>query len=158
MGRFMRKGVTKVYFIPTIAGIAAMTVAESGAGTELGPQLAEVSGFSFTNNPISTPDMDNQFVAQVTGEDTAEQSSLTLYEDSAGADTIQTALAKGTAGFVVFYYAGIAGATPAVLDEYEAWPVTVSSAPRMYSAGNETAQYRVDFAITAVPSEGAIVA
>lgn len=154
MGRFMRKGVTKVWFVPAITDLTAMTTAEQTAGTELTPQLAEVNGFSFTNNPISTPDMDNQFVSQVTGEDTADQSSMTFYEDDGGADAIQTLLAKGTTGFIVFFYAGTAGASPASGDDYEAWPVTVSAAPRMYSAGNEAAQYRVDFAITAVPDEG----
>lgn len=157
MARFMRKGTTKVYFVPTITSVSAATVAEVTAGTELGPELADVSGFAFTNNPISTPDMDNQFVSQITGEDTADQSSLTFYDDDTSS-TIKAALAKGTAGYVLFYYAGLAGATPAANDEYEAWPVTVSAAPRLFSAGNEAAQFRVDFAITAVPVEGTTAA
>jgi len=157
MARFMRKGVTKVYFVPTISSVTAATVAEVTAGTELGSELADVSGFAFTNNPISTPDMDNQFVSQITGEDTADQSSLTFYEDDTST-TIKDALAKGTAGYVLFYYAGLAGASPAAADEYEAFPVTVSAAPRLYSAGNEAAQFRVDFAITAVPQEGTTAA
>ena len=157
MARFMRKGVTKVYFVPTISSVTAATVAEVTAGTELGTELADVSGFAFTNNPISTPDMDNQFVSQITGEDTADQSSLTFYEDDT-TNTIKTALAKGTAGYVLFYYAGLAGSSVAASDTYEAFPVTVSSAPRLYSAGNEAAQFRVDFAITAVPQEGTTAA
>ena len=130
-----------------------MTTAEQTAGTELGPELADVGGFSFTNNPITTPDMDNVFVAQISGEDSADQSALTFYE-ALVADAIQLALVKGTTGFVVFFFGGIAGASPASGDDYEAWPSTVSAAPRLYVAGNEAAQYRVDFAVTDVPEEG----
>lgn len=163
MARFMRKGVVKVFFVPTVANLTTgITLTEIGAGVELGPELAEVNGFAYTNSPISTPDMDNQFVSQITGEDTADQSSMTFYDgddpDTPDAqNTIKAALPKGTAGFIVFFYAGIAGAAPAVDDYYEAFPVTVSSAPRMYDAGNVAAQFRVDMAITAVPEEGQIV-
>lgn len=153
MARFMRKGTVKVWFVPTIVDITAMTTAEQTAGTELGQELAEVNGFSFTNNPITTPDMDSQFVSQITGEDTADQSSMTFYEQD-GVDTIKAALVKGTPGFIVFFYQGTAGAAPAAGDKYEAFPVTVSSAPRVYSAGNEAAQFRVDYAVTAEPDEG----
>lgn len=154
MARFMRKGTVKVWFVPTIAALATMTTAEQVAGTELGSAgLAEVAGFGFTNNPISTPDMDNTFVSQIPGEDTAEQSSLTFYQDDTAA-TIEAALSKGTTGFIVFYYNGLAGGSPASGDKYEVFPITSSAVVRLYSAGNEAAQFRVDAAITAVPVEG----
>lgn len=154
MARFMRKGIVKVWFVPTVASLPAMTTAEQGAGQELGDEgLTEVAGFGFTNNPISTPDMDNTFVSQIPGEDTAEQSSLTFYQDDT-TSTIETALAKGTTGYIVFYYNGIAGGAPAAADKYEIFPVTSSAVVRLYSAGNEAAQFRVDCAITAVPVEG----
>lgn len=156
--RFMRKGVTKVYFVPTIASKAAPTVAEITAGENLTPQIAEMTGFTFTNNPISTPDMDNAYVSQVPGEDTSEASSMTFYELKGGTDDIHDALLKGTVGYIVIFYGGIAGASPAASDKAEVWPVVVSSNARRYTAGNEAAQYGVGFAVTSPPTAATVAA
>lgn len=149
--RFMRKGITKIYFIPTITVLSAPTTAQVTAGTNLTPQVAEVAGFTFTNNPISTPDMDNAYVSQIAGEDTGEASSITFYELRAATDTIHDAQTKGLNGYIGIYYGGIAGGTPAAADKLEVWPVSISSNARIYSAGNEAAQYRVAYAITGAP-------
>lgn len=149
--RFMRKGTAKVYFVTTVAAFPAITAAEVGAGINVTPQIAELNGFSFSNNPISTPDMDSRFVTQVTGEDTAEQSSVVCYELKGGTDTINAGLPKDATGYICIFYAGLAGASPAAADKCEAFPVTISSNVRRYTAGNEAAQYQVNFAITAVP-------
>jgi hypothetical protein len=149
MARFMRKGTTRLYMVPTIASAALIpTAAEVNAGTRLDTQVAELSGFTFANNPISTPDMSTSFVSQVPGEDATEDSSMTFYEDKVS-NPIRTALAKGTNGYVVIFPAGIAGATPAAGDKCDVWPVTVASNARQYTADNEAAKYMVKLAATA---------
>lgn len=153
MARFMRKGTTKVRFVPTIAALAAMTTAEATAGTDLTPQTAELNGFTFTNSPIETPDMATAFVSKIPGEDTVEDSSIVFYEDKT-TNPIRTALTKNTVGNIVIYYAGTAGLNPASTDKYEAWPIIVASNARRYTAGNEAAQYAVMFTNTAAPVEG----
>jgi hypothetical protein len=153
----MRKGTTKMYFVATVAAPAAMTVAEVTAGTHLSPQIAEVSGFTFSNNPISAPDLDNAFVSQISGEDTVEASSTTMY-DLSDNTTIKDALAKGTTGYVAIYHSGIAGALPAAVEEYEMWPVEIASNSRMYTAGNEAAQYMVGWTLTGPPVDGVTAA
>lgn len=151
----MRKGTAKVYWVTTMANFAtgAMTAAEVTAGVILTPQIAEMNGFSFSNNPISTPDMDTRFVSQVSGEDTAEASNLVMYELKGGADAIKTALAKDATGYLVIAYAGIAGAAAASGDKVEVWPSVISSNVRRYTAGNEAAQYQANFAISLAPKE-----
>lgn len=149
--RFMRKGITKVYFVPTITALATPTTAQITAGTNLTPQTAEMAGFTFTNNPISTPDMDNAYVSQIAGEDTGEASSITFYELKGGTDTIHDSQTKGLNGYICIFYAGIAGGTPASGDKMEVWPVSISSNARIYTAGNEAAQYRVAYAVTGAP-------
>jgi hypothetical protein len=153
----MRKGITKYHFVPTVAALAAPTVANITAGTALTGQIAETNGFMFSNSPIQTPDMDSTFVSQIPGEDTSEDSGLVFYEDKA-TNPIRTALAKGTNGYIVIFAAGYAGASPAASDKCEVWPVTVSSNSRKYSSGNEAAQYEVKFACTAPPAQDAVVA
>jgi hypothetical protein len=160
MPRFMRKGRTKVFFIPAAAAPAALTVAEITAGDELTPELAEMNGFTFSNSPIMVPDMDNAYTSQIGGEDTAAESSLTFYEKTGGdaANPIRVALAKDTPGFVVIVPEGLAGATPAAGDDYEIWPAVVTSNARTYTVANEAAQYAVSFSITSPPSEGTVAA
>lgn len=155
--RFMRKGITKFYFVPVITAQAAATAAQINAGVNISPQVAEVSGFSFTNNPIAAPDMDSAFVSQISGEDTVEASSTTMY-DLQDNTTIKAGLAKGTGGYMVIFYSGLLGATPAIGDKYEAWPVEIASNSRMYSAGNEAAQYMVGWTLTDPPVEGVVAA
>lgn len=157
MARFMRKGITKVYFIPAIASTSAPTTAEVTAGTDLTPQLAEINGFSFSNSPIDTPDMASAFVSKIPGEDTVDNSDMTFYEDDAS-NPIKTALAKGTTGFVGIYYQGIAGSTPATADKLDVWPCTVASNSRMYTADNEAAKFQVVFTLTDPPTEEAVQA
>lgn len=151
MGRFMRKGTNQWYFVPTIADAGLVpTTTEITAGTRLDTEMAEVNGFMFQNNPIQTPDMSSTFTKQIGGEDSADDSSIVFYEDDT-TNTIRTALAKGTDGFVVIFKAGIAGAAPAIGDEADVWPATVTSNSPQFTADNEAAKYQVAFSITEEP-------
>jgi hypothetical protein len=151
MARFMRKGLTRFYWVPSIASASLVpTAAEVNAGTRLDTQLAEINGFSFANQPIDTPDMSTTFTAKVAGEDQSEDSSLMFYED-VSSNPIRTALAKGNNGFVVIFFAGIAGATPAAADKADVWPAQIGSNTRAYTADNEAAKYNVSIIPTAVP-------
>lgn len=153
MARFMRKGITRFYLVTTIAsGSLVPTAAEVNAGTRLDTQLAEINGLSFENNPIEVPDMASAFVAQIGGEDKAADTSLTFYEDKVS-NPIKTAQPKGYVGFIVVFYSGIAGGTPAAGDKCDVWPTTVTSNSRQYTAGNEAAKYMVKYAMTAPPGE-----
>lgn len=157
MARFMRKGVTKVYWAVTLASPSAPTVANMVAAVVLHTQLSELNGFNFTNTPIDTPDMASAFVSKIPGEDTVGDSSMVFYEDTL-TNPIKTALAKNTVGFVVLFPTGLAGSTPAIADKTDVWPAIVASNSRRYSAGNESALYEVVFTCTAPNVEGAVVA
>lgn len=158
MSRFMRKGITKVFFVPTIADPEAPTATEVNAGVNLTGQIAEVNGFSFTNSPINTPDMASAFVSKIPGEDTTDDSSLVFYEDSV-TNPISTALGKGTTGFVVIFPTGIAGETPAAADKADVWPAQVASNSKQYTVDNDAAKYTVTFTLTAEPTiDAAVVA
>jgi hypothetical protein len=150
--RYMDRGVTRFYFVPDIASATlAPTVAEVTAGDRLDEQLNEVNGFTFASNPIDTPNFKDRFTPQISGEDVAEDSSLLLYRLKGEVDTIRAALAKDTEGFIVVFYEGTAGASPAAADKVDVWPVVVSSNAKQYTADNEAAKYNVVFSITSVP-------
>lgn len=155
MARFMRKGIARFYWVPTIASLTAPTVAEITAGTELTSQMGEITGFTFANNPIDTPDMANAFVSKIPGEDSVDTSSFRFYEDRTS-NPIRTVLAKNSTGYIVIFPAGTAGASPAIADKAEVWPVTVASNARAYSAGNEAAAYNVVLSNTAPPKDAVV--
>lgn len=156
MSRYFRRGTTKIYFVSTIADIDAPTEAEMAAGTDITCDVAEISGFSFSNSPIDVPDMCSPFVKSIPGEDTAEDSSITFYEDNTSNPT-RTLLLKGVEGYMALFPYGVTGGAPSAGDELEVWPVSVASSTREWSAGNEPARFMVEFTITDVPDQDAVV-
>lgn len=157
--RFMRKGTAKVWWVPTIADTVTLvpTAAEVNGGTELTASIAAINGFSFSNSPIDTPDMGESFVSKIPGEDTVENSSIEFYEKKT-TEVIRASQSKDSAGYVVIFARGIAGATPAAADECDVWPATIGSNSRMYSAGNEAAKFNVVYTLTGAPAEDVAVA
>jgi hypothetical protein len=89
--RFMRRGTTLFYFLQKIASDDNIpTRAELGAtnATNLSDTISDVEGWSLENTPIDTPDMGSTFATTIPGEDKADNSSLTFYEDKVS-DTIE---------------------------------------------------------------------
>lgn len=152
MARFVQKGNTKAWWVPTIASPALIpTTAEVTAGTDLTPQISDIAGFTFDNTPVDTPDMGQALVTKIPGEDVMPDSTMTFYEDKT-TNPIKTLLAKGVNGYVVIFGTGIAGAAPAAADKADVWPSQVASNARQYHAGNEASKYLVKFTPTKAPA------
>ncbi|MEW2393069.1 hypothetical protein AB0933_32380 [Streptomyces venezuelae] len=147
MARFNRKGVSKIYYLPTIASTALLpTNTEITAGTDYTGQINAIDGFSLENSPIETPDMASTFVSKIGGDDSAADSSLTFYEDTT-LDDVETDLAKGTSGYIVIFSKGKAEGAKGM----DVYPVTVVSNSKAYTTDNEAAKITVQFTITARP-------
>lgn len=150
-GRFFRRGISKILWLPAVAAPATPTSLEIAAGTSLDVQLADISGFEFRNSPIPTPDLASTFTTSIPGEDTAQDPSITFY-DLDNAAVIRTALAKGTAGFVLLAPYGMAATK-----RCEVWPATSTGVNDVWTTGNESAKFMVGFAITAAPTQSAVL-
>lgn len=157
--RFMQKGTTRIWFVPTIASPTGIpTVAEIGAGSEITKDIAEISGFMFSNDPIDTPDLESTFTTSIPGEDKSDASSLTYYDRKLLANNpAKTLMPKGTVGNIVIMPYGTAGSSPAIADETDTWPVQVASVSRSYSAGNEASKYTISFTPTERPTLDAAI-
>lgn len=156
MANFFRRGKSKVFFLPTVAGYAAgagsPTSGEITAGTALSAQVTEMSGFQLTNSPIPTPNLADTFTFQITGEDTVADSTITFLDDDAST-VIRAALAKGTAGFIVLApYGNIA------TKRVETWPVRSAGVNDEWTVGNDPARFVVGFAVTNIPSQNGTLA
>ena len=150
MSKFFRRGVTKFVACPSVANPdAGPTRAELTAGTPL-RRIASVGGFSITNSPVATPDLDSRFTTSVPGEDTAADSFLTFWDDDEESET-RDVLAKDTELFLVYMPYG-----DVPTKRCEVWQVTstgVNDQIDLSAAG----QFQVGFSVNEVPNQQGVI-
>lgn len=148
--RFMRRGVTKILWLESVSSAALVPtrgeLTEPNA-TELTEAIADVEGWSLTNEAIDTPDMASTFSSSIPGGDSAENSSITFYEDQVS-EEIEALLPKGSRGYVVFLRKGDRPGSKSM----DCFPVQVASRSAQYSTGNEAAKFQATFTITSPPA------
>ncbi|MDX3749620.1 hypothetical protein [Streptomyces sp. AK08-02] len=153
--RFMRRGITKILWLKNIAAATRIpTRAEISApnSTDLTEAMSDVDGWSLTNESIETPDMASTFSSSIPGNDKADNSSITFYEDQLS-DAVETLLPKGAIGYVVFLRKGDIPGSKSL----DSFPVQVASRTPQYNAGNEAAKFQAVFSITSPPTLDAAV-
>ena len=153
--RFMRRGITKILWLKKVAAETRIpTRAELSApnSTDLTEAMSDVDGWSLTNESIETPDMASTFSSSIPGNDKADNSSITFYEDQLS-DAVETLLPKGAIGYVVFLRKGDIPGSKSL----DSFPVQVASRTAQYNAGNEAAKFQAVFSITSPPTLDAAV-
>lgn len=147
--RFMRRGVTKIFWLASVEAPKWLKRVELCApnATELSHAISDVEGWALTNEPIETPDMATTFTSSIPGEDKAESSNLTFYEDRVS-NEIESLLPKDAIGYVVFLRKGDIPGSQSV----DVFPVQVASRSAQYATGNEAAKFQVTFTITEPPA------
>lgn len=154
MGRFFPRGIREVHFLPTVASKTAPTVANITAGDDLTDEIADMGGWTFENQPITTPDLGSTFDKTIGGPDQAGNPTLTIYDDDAGPAALLVILTKGTVGFVLLSPYGAPGSG----DTVEVWPVKVIGNNRQYDMGANAQVSVVAFGVTGEPAQNAVVA
>jgi len=146
--RFMRRGVSKYYFLETIAALTMIpTRVEITAGTDLSKDIAAVEGWSSEAESIETPDMGSRYTSTIPGGEKAADSSFTFYEQLSD-DAIETLLPSNAEGFVVILRKGDVPASKSM----DIFPVRVASRTPEHSSGNDPARFSVKFAVTSPPA------
>jgi hypothetical protein len=148
--RFMRRGVTKILWLTKVASadlIPTRAEISASTATDLTEAISDVDGWSLTNEAIETPDMASTFSSSIPGNDKADNSSITFYEDQRS-DAIETLLPKGAVGYVVFLRKGDIPGSKSM----DTFPVQVASRTAQYNAGNEPAKFQAVFSITSPPA------
>lgn len=149
--KFFHPGSTVVYWVPSISSVASPTRSELNAGTDLSNEVREVSGWSIESSSIETPSLGSNFVGNIPGRTTAEDSSITFYADLNGAD-VRDLLSRGENGFIVWLDGGD---TPG--NKMDVFPVRVASTPSQRTVDEDPAAVMVQFNITAEPQESVAV-
>ena len=150
--RYYQRGVTRFFFLPVIAKDGVPTRPELTAGTDLSDFISDIEGWQLANSPIETPDLGSEFTSSIPGEDKADASSLTFYDDKAS-ELLETLLAKDTVGYVVILRKGDVP-TRKTLDSF---PIRVGSRATAYTTATEPAKFKVSFNITSKPTLDAAV-
>ncbi|MEW1700928.1 hypothetical protein [Streptomyces sp. NPDC091278] len=151
--RYMRRGVSKFLFLTAIANLkAGASRAELTAGTDLSHRISDVEGFALENSAIETPDMGTDYTSSIPGEDKAENSGLTFYEDRED-DSVETLLSKGVEGYVVILRKGDVPSSRSM----DVFPVRVGARSASYTTAAEPAKFRVSFTVTSKPALDAVI-
>lgn len=150
--RFFRRGVTKLYFLTTVASLTAgPTRTELDAGKDITKPVADTDGWLVEGTDIETPDLASEFTSKIPGPTSVDDSSVTFYADLMGED-VRTLLTRGTAGFIVWLDAG-----DVVDGPMDVFPVRVKSQGKTRSLDDDAATIEVGFSITDEPAENLTV-
>nr|WSZ96828.1 hypothetical protein OH820_15205 [Streptomyces sp. NBC_00857] len=152
--RFLRRGITKIYWLRSIADPERLTRKELNEPNcfDLTHRVSDIEGWALSNEAIETPDMGSTFNGSIPGNDTAEDSSLTFFEDRAS-DEVERRLSKGAEGWVLLLRKGDVPGSPSA----DAFPVTVATRAATYTTDNEAAKFQVTFTVTDEPTLDAVV-
>lgn len=150
--RYWRVGVSKFHFLPTVAATTLIpTRAEITAGTDITPEVADVSGFGVKGSTIKTPDASTSFTPVIAGRVEPEESMITLYANKGGTE-VRTLFPRGQAGYI---YIMDGGDVPT--KNSRMFPVVVSSISEPIDLGDTAAVIVVTFAITRTPNEAVAI-
>jgi hypothetical protein len=158
MARYSIEGLGRLYHVPTIANIAAPTVAELNAGTSL---------TSFVPRDGFVPNLNQNFVDVSAINDTFDLTqigseggsfTLTFYRDN-GTDTAWNLyVASNVTGYLA-WREGVAAATAwTIAQKVMIWPYSAHKPIPMGTASNEGRKFTVGVAIPTVPDRNATVA
>jgi hypothetical protein len=150
-----------VAFVPTIANIAAPTVAELNAGTLLHSQLivGGLQGFAFSAGEVDNSAFGSTFDTKLPGISSYSGTQMVFKKQTMGADTIWTLMTTFfTAGYIVIRD-GIANSTAwATSQNVEVFPITTGDWDYIDRARNEVLKFFVVTPISAAPTKKAVTA
>lgn len=154
-------GRTRVAFVPTIANIAAPTVAELNAGTLLQSTLVPtgLEGFENTTADVDNTSLASTFDTKLPGRQSFSGTGLVLKKQD-GTDTVFNLLSvPNTNGFIVIRDALPESTAWAAAQPVETHPVRTASHSMMgRGEANSVLRYRVPTPITGAPNLKAVVA
>lgn len=153
-------GNVRVAYVPTIANIAAPTVAELNAGTLLQSTLTAdgLEGYEATTAEVDTSSLASTFNTKTIGRDDYSGTLLRLKKQTVGSDTVRTLLARSTTGYVVIRR-GITESTAwASSQQVEVYPIICGRRKELKPEANTVMRYEVPTMVTSTPNPDAVVA
>lgn len=156
MGKFIYPGVAKVVFAPSVSNLAAPSSGEISAGTVLTTPgttglMKVMKGWTTEPSNADVPDVGTTFIPTIPGMKSSSEASIEFYDDDAST-TIRTALAEGTAGYMIIMRYGQTTGKRA-----EVFPCKVTTLNDIdIEAAANPAMFVATFAITSAPNKSAV--
>lgn len=167
MSRYGTSGQLGLYFVPTIASIAAPTVTEISAGVNLATYVTR-DGIKTpaSGNTVDSSVVGSAYTPQVPGTYGGDAISLTCHRGSKGGvggdDIAWSTFVRGTQGFIVIARSGWAqssttglgtpSGTPTLADRCEVYPASVLTRAMADTAENQTSRFDVTLTVVADPN------
>ena len=152
-------GRTRVYWVTTIANIAAPTTSELNAGIDLTSTLTAdgLSGLQPDTADVDTSSLASTFNTTVNGRSSFSNTRLRLKKQS-GTDTIFTTLVRDTAGYLVIRRSVTQATAWTTAQGVEVYPALCGEVARMDPEPNTVERYEIPLKITSTPNLRAAVA
>ena len=144
--RFIRRGVSKFLWSPTIADKNAVTRAELESAEDITKQVAEVAGWMLENTSVPTPDAGSTFDSSIPGTDTVNDSTVTLYEDM-DEEELEALFPKLAEGYFLILRKGDKPGS----NSLDCFPSRVASKGSEIDLGNTPSRFVVKMNITEEP-------
>lgn len=146
--RFIRRGVAKFFYIPTVADPdAGPTREEIETGFDFTSWIAAINGWATTPTTVPTPDMATRFDSTIPGNVTVADSSFDFYDDL-DATEVEDTFPVGDTGYVYIMPKGDRPQAPASL-----FSVEVSNHTRNWTVDMTPANINVAFTISEEPRQ-----
>lgn len=146
--------VAEVHWVTTIAILTAPTSAELNAGIDLTGDSRGVPSIPDTGNVADTADLSSKFNKRQAATHGGDNATLECYMDDDGVDLAYETLVRGTAGFLVVAWHGLAAAgTFAIADDVWVYAATIISRGIGVPGRDEVEFFVSEMAITDDPTE-----
>jgi hypothetical protein len=154
-------GNIRVMFVPTIANIAAPTVAEINAGTRISSVMTAdgLIGFEAETADVDNSSIESTFDTKTIGRASYTGTMFRLKKQKAGEpDPVYDLLVRGTEGYAVIRRDIPADTAVAADQPVEVYPGIVGEIRLLPPEPNSTRKYEVPWKISAEPDLRAVVA
>jgi hypothetical protein len=152
-------GKTRVYWVTTVANIAAPTTTELNAGISLQATLTAdgLMGLAPDTADVDTSSLASTFNTNVNGRTSFSGTGLRLKKQS-GTDTIFTTLTRDTAGYLVVRRSVAESTAWASTQACEVYPALCGEVKRLDPEPNTVERYEIPIKVTSTPNLRAAVA
>lgn len=155
-------GNTRVVWVPTIANIAAPTVAELNAGTRLDTTMTSdgLMGFEADTQAVDNTPLSGKFDTELPGRPQVKNNALRLKKQNGnpGSDAIFNLLAPNTSGYVAIRKSLDANTAWASGQLTQIYPSTTGYEKYLAPEANTVERYEVPCFMNSQPQTRAVVA
>lgn len=149
---------TKVWWVPTIANLAAPTLAELNAGQTMEKTITSdgLMGFEPETAAIETDPLSADFDSAIGGRASYSNMGLRVKKQS-GTDTLYTTLTRRAVGFAVVRRDTLSDVAWTADDEVEVYPLECGQRKRLAPEKNTLSRYDIPLFLTSEPELDAVV-